>query len=73
LAGSGATLSVSGVEPVALLAGSESVLVLSVQLSVVTLTVTPSVAVAPPEVVPLSTTDTVIVAGEGTVACTMHS
>jgi hypothetical protein len=65
-------LSVSGVVPVVLLAGSETVLLLSVQLSVVTLTVTPSLAVAPLEVVPLSTTVTVIAVGAATVADTVH-
>ena len=58
MAGSGATSSVTGVVPWVLLAGSEAVPLLSVQLSVVTLTMTSSYA---PEV--SSVTPTVIEAG----------
>ena len=60
-------LSVTGVRPWALLGGLEAVPVLSVQLSVVTLTMTSSYA---PEV--LSVTSTVIEAGSLTVPCSVH-
>jgi hypothetical protein len=59
VAGSGVRLSVSGVGPVVLLAGSEAVPLLSVQLSSVTAAVTSSLAL----LVPSSVTARVIVAG----------
>ena len=72
VAGYGTTLAVKGVMPVVLLAGSVVVAVLSVQLNAATLTVTSSLAVAPLEVVPVSTTDTAIADGDDIVPDTLQ-
>jgi hypothetical protein len=72
VAGSGMTLSVRGVGPVALLAGFEAVPLLSVQLSDVTATVTSSLAVLPSELVWSSVTVIVIADGEENDADTLH-